>query len=106
LPRDAISRETVWLFRELGAMSLRDKVLSRAVGNLYDDVMDRIAPALQRACPTAAPRNTVSQITHHRQLLQLLALSRRYAHPLTSQGLALSRTPSILPMEVRRCLTL
>lgn len=67
LLRDAIAEETVWLFRELWAMSLHDNVIRGVVDDLYDEVMERIATALRRACPTVAPQDV-------RDLVQFLAL--------------------------------
>ena len=64
---DAISKETVWLFRELWAMALRDRVVREAVDNLYDEIMDRIARTLQIACPSADAAGI-------RDLVQFIAL--------------------------------
>ena len=67
LLNDAVAEETVWLFRELWAMALRDKVVREAVDDLYDELMDRIASALHVACPEADPKGV-------RDLVQFLAL--------------------------------
>jgi AcrR family transcriptional regulator len=64
---DAVTEETVWLFRELWAMALRDEVIRNAVDDLYDEVMDRIATALQAAYPAADPQGL-------RDLVQFIAL--------------------------------
>ena len=67
LLQDAISEDTVRLFRELWAMSLHDDVVGKAVDDLYDELMERIAAALQQDCPQADPRDV-------RDLVQFLAL--------------------------------
>jgi AcrR family transcriptional regulator len=63
----AIAEETVRTFREIWAMALHDAVIRRAIDDFYDEVMDRSAGALQRACPTASA-------THIREFVQLLEL--------------------------------
>lgn len=52
---DAVADDTVRVYRELWAMSLHDEVVREAVDDLYDEIMDNIATALQRACPSADP---------------------------------------------------
>ena len=64
---DAIAEDTVRLFRELWAMSLHDRVVRNAVDDLYDEVTDRIATALQRAHPSV-DKGAI------RELVQFLAM--------------------------------
>jgi len=64
---DAITHETVHIFRELWAIALHDTVIRRGVDDLYADVMDRVAEAIRRAHPAVNPTAT-------RELIQLLAL--------------------------------
>jgi AcrR family transcriptional regulator len=64
---DATSEDSVWLFRELWAMALRDEVVRDAIDDLYDELMDRIAMDLEIAFPAADPREI-------RELVQFIAL--------------------------------
>jgi AcrR family transcriptional regulator len=67
LLEEAVNEEVVWLFRELWAMALRDEVVRDAIDDLYDELMDRIATTLQRACPDADPQSL-------RDLVQFIAM--------------------------------
>jgi AcrR family transcriptional regulator len=64
---DATTEEAVWLFRELWAMALRDEVVRNAIDDLYDELMDRMATALEIAFPAADPKEI-------RDLVQFIAL--------------------------------
>ncbi len=64
---DSTDAETVWLFRELWVIALRDKIVRAAVDDFYDQLMDGVATALQTARPTADPKEL-------RRLVQFLAL--------------------------------
>lgn len=64
---DATAEESVWLFRELWAMALRDAVVRDVIDDLYDELMARIARDLELAFPSADPREI-------RDLVQFIAL--------------------------------
>ena len=64
---DSTAEESVWLFRELWAMALRDEVVRNAVDDLYDELLDRIATDLEIAFPAADPQEI-------RDLVQFIAL--------------------------------
>ncbi|MDE2488286.1 MAG: TetR/AcrR family transcriptional regulator [Alphaproteobacteria bacterium] len=64
---DATAAESVWLFRELWAMALRDPVVRDAIDDLYDELMARIARDLEVAFPAADPGEI-------RDLVQFVAL--------------------------------
>ena len=65
---DAVAEDTVRLFRELWAMSLHDRVVRDAVDDLYDEVLDRIASALQRDHPSVDP-GTIREIVQFLSLM-------------------------------------
>ena len=64
---DAVTKEGVRTFRELWAMSLHDKVICRAVDDLYDELMGHVVTLLRRSYPDV-DANTV------REVVQCLAL--------------------------------
>ena len=64
---DATAEESVWLFRELWAVALRDEVVRDAIDDLYDELMDRIAADLETAFPAADPKEI-------RDVVQFIAL--------------------------------
>lgn len=50
---DAVSLETVRIFRELWALALHDPVIGRAIDDFYSDAMAGVASILQQARPRA-----------------------------------------------------
>jgi AcrR family transcriptional regulator len=64
---DAVTPQTVRIFRELWAMSLHDAVIRRAVDDFYDEVIDGVVQVLRRARPSA-------DITAIRELVHMLAI--------------------------------
>lgn len=67
LLEEAVEEEAMWLFRELWAMALHDKVVCEAIDDFYDDLMDKVAATLQASYPAADPREV-------RDLVQFIAL--------------------------------
>ena len=64
---DSASEKTVRTFRELWAISLHDKEVCKAVDDMYDVLMERVADLLQRLRPEADMKLI-------RESVQLLAL--------------------------------
>ena len=64
---DAVTEETVRIFRELWAMSLHDEMIRQAVDDLYDSLMNGAALLLRRSRPDIDVKSI-------RELVQVLAL--------------------------------
>jgi len=64
---EAVTEEATWLFRELWAMARHDEIVSDAIDDFYDELMDRVAVKLEATYPSAKPADI-------RDLVQLIAV--------------------------------
>ncbi|QKR99859.1 TetR/AcrR family transcriptional regulator [Sphingomonas sp. CL5.1] len=64
---EAATEEATWLFRELWAMARHDEIVSDALDDFYDELMDRVAVKLEATYPAANPGDI-------RDLVQFIAV--------------------------------